>query len=509
MPWDDCAPSNPGDTIWDVVIVGTGAGGGPAGLTLARRGKSVLFIERGEPWDGITPASRTPRFHSVAGRVHSETGSYGQQGAEDQEGAQPTFTVGHAIGGSTAVFAMVMDRFRPVDLTPHRFAHLAPGSLLPVRWPIEYEELEPYYAQAESLFRVRGSADPLTPARGPLREPLPPSDTESRMCQTLARGGLHPYALHYAREYLEGCDGCPNGPCPRACKNDAGRMCVVPAIESHGAHLLTSCLAMKLETRGRAVTAVVCLWKGERVSIKGRIFILAANALSTPVLLLRSANESFPQGIGNSSGMVGCNLMTHVSDWLAVRDPDLDGAVNGRLRNGISLNDFYFRDGVKLGNIHAHAMELAPLLQETDPRLRPGVPAAGITLFATVVEDFPYPQNRVMAKSEAEDRMSWEYHYPDELRARSAQLVSAFSRAIPDCEVVVRQPSGLLNPAHLCGTCRFGDDPRTSVLDRENRVHELDNLFVLDASFFPSSGGINPSLTIVANSLRVGALIAR
>lgn len=500
MLLNECTPSDVQDTTWDVVVIGTGAGGGPAGLNLAKRGKSVLFIERGDPWDGISSASRSPRFHSLDGKVftHADAGKIE---------TQQSFTVAHAVGGTTAVFSMVMDRFRPVDFSPHRFAHLAPESLLPATWPIEYEELAPYYAEAERLFRVRGSPDPLTPMGGALLSPLPPSTTESSIYQALTEGGLHPYSMHYAREHVEGCDGCPTGPCPRACKNDAGRLCVVPAVESYGAQLITNCLVTKLETHGRTVTNVVGRWNGQCVSIKGRIIILAANALATPALLLRSANEDFPQGIGNGSGMVGRNLMAHVSDYLAVRIDGVESAINRGLNNGVSFNDFYFHEGLKLGNIHAHAMDILPLLKELAPHLKTDAPEAGTALFATVVEDFPYPQNRVMATAATEDGFFWEYHHPRELRERSDRLISAFCQAIPDWQVIVKQPSGLLNAAHICGTCRFGDDSTKSVLDRNNRVHELDNLFVLDASFFPSSGGINPSLTVVANSLRVSTLI--
>jgi choline dehydrogenase-like flavoprotein len=498
MPLTECTPSDAQHTTWDVVVIG--AGGGPAGLNFAKRGKSVLFVERGDPWDGISSASRSPRFHSWDRKVIEPHGS-----AETE--TQQSFTVAHAVGGTTSVFAMVMDRFRPVDFTPHRFAHSAPESSLPATWPIEYEELAPYYAQAERLFRVRGSADPLTLIGDSLLTPLPPSTTESRICQTLMEGGLHPYSLHYAREHLEGCDGCPTGPCPKSCKNDAGRLCVVPAVESYGAHLITNCLVTKLETHARTVTRIIGRWNGQRISIRGKIVILAANAVATPALLLRSANDEFPQGIGNVSGMLGRNLMAHVSDYLAVKVDGIESAINRELHNGISFNDFYFHQGLKLGNIHAHAMELLPLLKELAPYLQTEAPEAGTALFATVVEDFPYPQNRVIATTETEDGLTWEYHHPRELRERSDRLISAFSQAIPSWQVIVKRPAGMLNAAHICGTCRFGDDPTTSVLNRNNRAHELDNLFVLDASFFPSSGGINPSLTVVANSLRVSTLI--
>jgi len=130
--------------------------------------------------------------------------------------------------------------------------------------------------------------------------------------------------------------------------------------------------------------------------------------------------------------------------------------------------------------------------------------------FFTIVEDLPYSGNYVIAKPHSDGEIVYTYRYPDELRARATMLREAVKSAVgPRFDVRALRPTGMLNRAHVCGTCRLGDDPRTSVLDRNNRAHDLDNLYVLDASFFPSSGGINPSLTIVANSLRVTDQIAQ
>ena len=502
----DRVPSDPEDTIWDVVVIGTGAGGGPAGLTLARRGVSVLFLEQGSLQQSVASTSNRPHVRTVAGRVDFDEDAHGWPSRTGRRDIKSEFIVGSGIGGTTAVFSMAMDRFRPVDFTPHRFSHLAPSSTLPSAWPIQYEDLDPYYSEAESLFRVRGSLDPLTQIRCALLDPLDPSEVEIRVQRILTRGGLHPYSLHYAREFVSGCDGCMSVCCPRACKNDAGRVCVIPALENHNAHILPDCTIIKLETDGRSVRRARGLWSGREVAIRGRIFVLALNALSTPALLLRSASESFPDGIGNSSGMVGRNLMTHVSDCITVRMEGIGGLSNMALRNGISLNDFYFKDSVKLGNIHAHAMDLSHMLEEKEVGASSGK-SAGAILFFTIVEDFPYAHNRVTPRAGTDDEIYWEYRYPAELKRRNTLLLKDFASAIPGCEIVTMQPSGMLNMSHICGTCRFGDDPRTSVLDRDNKMHDLDNVYVLDASFFPSSGGINPSLTIVANSLRVGSLI--
>jgi choline dehydrogenase-like flavoprotein len=228
--------------------------------------------------------------------------------------------------------------------------------------------------------------------------------------------------------------------------------------------------------------------------------VLALHALLTPALLLRSANELFPDGLGNSSGMVGRNLMFHVLDSLLVHFNDLHGQPNALLNHGLALNDFYTRDGVKLGNIQAHAANLGQFLGEDT--------LASKAHFFTILEDFPYMTNRVMPKRGGDDGVCWEYRHSDELEFRRDMLTNAFVAALRPIRTV-EERRGSLNIPHACGTCRFGADPHTSVLDRDNRIHDLDNAYVLDASFFPSSGGMNPSLTIVANSLRVSALIAK
>ena len=496
-------PSAPQDRVWDIVIVGAGAGGGTAGFNLARHGRSVLFLERGA----------FPRSPNTNGALNGDARSpmdagwwphpVRRKGDSDESSQAP---IGCGIGGSTALFSMVMDRLRPIDFEPHRFAPNDNRTSLPAAWPIRYDDLEPYYGEAESLYRLRGTQDPLTSNATRLLDPPAASRDEGAIHTTLRQQGLHPYRLHYAWEHLADCeDACVRRVCTKACRNDAGRMCVLPALEQHGASILPDCHVINLNTKGRAVVSATCLLKGRRTIIRGRTFLLGLNALLTPALLLRSANESFPHGLGNSTGMVGRNLMFHVSDHLLVRFPDLQGALNTRLQHGVSLNDFYFHDGIKLGTIQSHAADVgltAQALGLDDP--------GGVAVFHTIVEDFPHADNRVIPAPGSNDAVFWEYTYPEELRTRSQMLIRSFSDALRGtCDVKALLPGGGLNVTHACGTCRFGADPATSVLDCDNRVHEVDNLYVVDASFFPSSGGMNPSLTIAANALRVSARVAQ
>lgn len=515
---------DPREHVWDAVVIGTGPGGATAGYALARRGKSVLFLER-----GLDDRAR------LAGQPYTWTGTsdsalrHGWWPAPLQRRSGPhtssTFhPVGAGPGGGTALFGMVMDRFRPIDFEPRRWFPDT-DSALPDNWPISYNDLAPYYDEAEQLYQVHGSPDPLHPL-GRLRDAPPPSSKEQAVADALRACGLHPYRIHYAQQRVAGCEGCAAMLCPRPCRVDANRACLLPAIQHHGARLLTSCRVVRLDAHHRTVRTAVAEWQGRRVEIRGRVFVLAANAFMTPALLQRSTNESFPNGLANSSGLVGRNLMLHVSDFLML---ELKGApwVAPDLAHGLSLNDFYLHDGIKMGNVHMHAVPVTPMATQSFMQMHMKwtnrLPAAAVRLgariasrikrqalnFATIVEDLPYPCNRVSAVAGDCDRVEYEYRFPHELRVRSWQLFLKF-RAHVESRFAVRplRPIGMLNLSHVCGTCRFGDDSRTSVLDPYNRAHDLENLYIVDASFLPSSGGINPSLTIAANSLRAGESIA-
>jgi choline dehydrogenase-like flavoprotein len=411
--------------------------------------------------------------------------------------------LGCGTGGSTALFNGIMARFRPEDFAPRRScAYLTEHTSLPEEWPIDFETMEPFYAEAEQLFRVRGTRDPLAPGtNAPLLPPESPSELDAHLLSRFQRANLHSYITPRAREKLPGCTGCVMALCPRECRNDARRICVDRALQSYGAQLLPNCLVVRFETKGQTVRAASCRWIDREIRIRARMFILSANAFFSPAVLQRSTSERYPDGIASESSMLGRNLMMHVSDQILLKPkkgwPDFPLEMN----EGISLNDFYLLDGLKLGNINGLAASLPPRLASTS-RDAP-------IEFTTILEDFPYERNRVVAHPTQPGDVIWEYSAPHELRYRSKLLIDAFANAVrDDFEVVAKLPLGRLNMTHACGTCRFGDDPQSNVLDRECRVHSVDNLYVLDSSFLPSSGGINPSLTIVANSLRVADTIA-
>ena len=524
----EVAPQDAEGHVWDVVVIGTGAGGSTAGFNLARLGRSVLFIERGKLLHHdptvVRGVRRTGNPETALNHGWWPRPLY-HRGDEDGASVPTRPPIGSGAGGSTAQFNAVMDRFRPEDFTPRRFYSNITDSSLPEAWPVSYEEMEPFYERAETLYRVRGTQDPLQSTGTSLLEPPPESDRELALSDALKGVCLHPYRVHSALEHLPGCSGCPGMLCPRACRNDAARMCLYPALDRHGAQILSNCRAIRFEERGRVVERVICDRNGRRIDLRARVFIVAANAFLTPALLQRSANERSPNGLANSSGLVGRNLMLHASNHIFLK-LKRTGARDFNMNHGLSLNDFYVYNGEKLGNFHAHPIvtrdELITFLvqQYRGVSVLPGrllslITSMGTflsrpwTVFAGIVEDLPYPRNYVAAMAGSDEDIVYTYYYPRELRHRAQLMNDAFENAVSALfDVHLLQPTGALNGSHVCGTCRFGEDPRASVLDRDNRAHDLDNLYVLDASFFPSSGGINPSLTIVANSLRATDKIA-
>ena len=518
--------------VWDVIVVGAGAGGATAGYNLARLGRSVLFVERGKLLHFDRSVVRGAPFSWTDNPEAALDHGWWPRPLlhrEDDDGAAVPIRppIGCGAGGSTAQFNAVMDRFRPQDFTPRRNFRANPDASLAEAWPVGYEEMAPFYERAESLYRVRGTQDPLAPTGAELLQPPPQSDKERGVCSALENVGLNPYRIHSAVERVPGCSSCPGMLCPNECRNDAARTCLYPALERHGAKILANARAIRLESKGSVVERLICEQDRRQFALKARVFIVAANAFLTPALLLRSANDRFPDGLANSSGLVGRNLMFHATNHLFVRLKRTARALEWPMNHGLSLNDFYVYNGTKLGNWHANPLvsrdelsgflvqyyrglsylpgRLLSLIAEKAPSL-----ASSWTVFASIIEDLPYPGNHVAAKAGSDEDIVYTYRYPDELRHRAQLMNDAFKAAVaPVFDVQPLKPAGVINGSHVCGTCRFGDDPRTSVLDRDNRAHDLDNLYVLDASFFPSSGGINPSLTIVANSLRATDKIAR
>jgi choline dehydrogenase-like flavoprotein len=445
--------------------------------------------------------------------------------------------LGCGSGGSTSLYAAALERLSPADFRPRANFPDVNDSTLPEKWPITYEDLRPFYTQAEELFRVRGTPDPLGQGGGILRKPPDLSPRDQHLFDSFGRLGLHPYRVHVGYEYVDGCEEC-GGLCPRGCKNDSGWICLLPALEKYGASILPQCEVLKLEAGSSEVREIRCRRNAKEFSIRAKIVVLAAGAFMTPVLLLNSKSEGWRNGLANRSGLVGRNLMLHAGDFIAVK-PAKRLSTTGPLKC-MALNDLYNSEGEKLGTFQAAGRAVSPgrIMQymrdvaEKDPswwkKLASPTPVwwrklsspavrlialaayyyfKNAPVWASIIEDLPYHDNRVISDPQANNGMRFEYRYPEELKKRVLSFRRRLTKALGPHKMFVLSGENNLNFGHVCGTCRFGDDPATSVLDKNNRAHDVANLYVVDASFFPSSGGTNPSLTIAANSLRVAEVI--
>lgn len=518
---------------WDVIVVGAGMGGATVGHRLARAGKRVLFCELGaEPTlRGAYPEMATPHPDAVLDASQRarllSAGRYADTLIDTSGGRRRSFVpfAGSGPGGSSALYGMALERFMPDDFET--------GG-----WPLSYAELAPFYAEAEALFRVRGDVDPIAAGRlgsiAPPRLLAPPplSAAGAEFAGFLSARGLHPYRLPSGCEFVPGCASCQGYLCPRDCKNDADRMCLRPALQQHRAALLTDCRVLGLRAEGRRITGVHCRRAGGDVELHARVVVLAAGALQTPLILLRSEGHKARQGLGNASGLVGRRLMRHLIDLVLVRPADGAATSFDNRRKELACNDFYGTGAQRLGTVQSFGRLppaemlfgslrddvqasrwgwLAPALALARPGLLPiltDMAERWITL-ATIVEDTPDAANAVAPHPADPARSTLNYH-PTADGLRRVQRLRQQLGAVLRGRRWRRLPQAGNNQrlAHACGTCRFGDDPRSSVLDRDNRVHDVDNLFVVDSSFFPTSGGTNPSLTVAANALRVGARIA-
>jgi choline dehydrogenase-like flavoprotein len=523
---------------WDAIVIGTGMGGATLGYALAKAGKRVLFCEKGmsrlDSAQGLRGAF-AENFFPHAERcqlkhqaILSRAGRYSEEFVDISQRRSRRFIpfIGAGIGGSSALFGMILERAFPADFAPRRYYPHATESTLPDAWPITYADMLPYYEAAERLFRVRGTGDASRGEDFSHLLPLPAlSFAGQRLSQFLAAKGLHPYQLPMACEYVPDCESCLGFLCRRDCKNDSVRICLTPAVRQYGADLLDECEVTRLEAARSEVTSIECRYRGQTLTLRAPIVVVAAGALETPRLLFRSASRLWPEGLANDSGLVGRNLMRHYTDfYIPKRRAGL--ALTDR---EVGFNDLYLCDGNKFGTVQQFSVPTTPaLVGDLEEQLRHHLPWAqrlftaaspvlawfvrarfsGRHAFASIMEDLPYSDNRVFLPSttlpDDQTRVAIEYRLKEEETRRIGMFRRRLREILPSSHFhLLKHAENNARLAHACGTCRFGSDPKSSVLDPNNRAHQVSNLYVVDSSFFPSSTGTNPSLTIAANALRI------
>ncbi|MTH36601.1 glucose-methanol-choline oxidoreductase [Paracoccus limosus] len=511
------------DRIWDAIVIGTGIGGGTVGRRLAEQGLSVLFVEKGpDLGDSRLPASQV-ELQDADSRL--ARGAWPSMISAELDGSWCDIDgmIGASVGGTSANYAATLERPEPHDLddTPGR-PHPTGG------WPVNYETMRPWFELAERYYQISGESDPLDPQPANLPAPprvLPKSD--AALMEDLRRAGMHPYQTHMAVRFVPDCEGCFGRRCPRRCKMDGRSAGVLPALDTGRAEVVANCSVTRIETDASGVAGLTCRRDGQTLTLRARRYVLAGGGLGSPTLMLHSANEYWPEGLGNRHDLVGRNLMFHLSEIIAIWAGNSKGE-NGASRS-ISMRDLYYMQGERFGTVQSmglvagygeilHAMHsrfnrsalrrLRPLRHGLRLPARIAAQVLGqAKLFVGVLEDLPYATNRVLPDPANPELLRFHYDISPELHRRRAAFRKELRAAFRPNRAMFMGQAPELNFAHPCGTLRFGDDPKTSVLDRDCRVHGLDNLYVADSSFMPTSNGVNPSLTIAANALRVADAI--
>ena len=508
---------------WDAIVVGTGMGGGTLGRRLAESGMSVLFVEKGPAGKRAESQSLDPEIgEEIARRVRGFWPTT-MSAVVDDETLEFFGPVGAGVGGTSVFYAAALERLERHDLESTEDMRHPTGG-----WPIGYEAFVPYYQQAEAMYQVCGTPDPLNPMDcQSLLKPPKLSAVDASMMQGFARQGLHPYRMHVGIRYIPGCTECIGHKCPRDCKMDARSAGIEPALATGRAEVLDHCEVRTLHGSSDRISYVEAVRHGEVLKLTGGVVVLAAGGYSSPRILLASASERWPNGCANESGVVGRNLMFHANEFIAIW-PERNGPFERPLKT-ISLRDLYSIDAQRYGSLQSMGLSasygnIVQFLNERFDRsmlrnltflrefLRiPALVATGIfgkaKLFAALLEDLPYSENRILYDRHEPSKIAFTYTVSDELKARHRAFRKALKSALRPMRSYFLNTDLDLNFGHPCGTVRFGDNQATSALDQGCRAHALKNLYVVDSSFMPTSGGVNPSLTIAANALRVADLL--
>jgi choline dehydrogenase-like flavoprotein len=510
-------------THYDVAIIGTGAGGGTLLHALAGTGKRILVLERGD-YVPREKANWSTRAVNLEGRYNTK------EVWRDREGNPLHPHTNYYVGGNTKFYGAALFRLRRED-----FGEIKHWGGVSPAWPIGYDDLEPHYTAAERLYHVHGErgVDPTDPpASAPY--PYPPISHEPRIQQLhddLARLGLHPFHVPLGVMLDEAsprtsrcirCETCDGHPCLVGAKSDAQVVCVDPALRHPNVTLVTGARVSRLETgpSGRAVNRIVVERDQATLGYSADLVVLSAGAINSAALLLRSASDRHPRGLANGSDLLGRHYMGHVNSVLMAVSRCPNPTV---FQKTLGLNDYYFGSPeweYPMGHISFVGKLDADTLRAGAPALTPGftldLMARHSMDFWLTSEDLPDPDNRVTLDREGNIVLAYRPNNETAHQRLTATLEELMKRQTRcgvhghECHVglfsrnlFLGQRIPLAGVAHQNGTARFGTDPRTSVLDVNCRAHEVDNLYVVDGSFFPSSAAVNPALTIMANALRV------
>ncbi|HEY7901135.1 MAG TPA: GMC family oxidoreductase [Caulobacteraceae bacterium] len=512
---------------FDIVVVGSGAGGATLAQRLAPTGKSILILERGEHlpreaenWD--------PRSVFIQHRYRTQDRWF------DSRGHPFTPNSYYYVGGNTTFYGAALMRLRGRDFEEVQHA----GGVSPA-WPLTLTDYGPYYAEAERLWQVHGARGEDPTEEGDEPPYAWPAVTHDPIISQLKthweNAGWRPFSLplgvkldeaHPVTSTCIKCKTCGGYPCLLRAKSDARTLAIEPMLGLDNVTLLPGRKAVRIETdaSGRTVTEVVCETVHGEERWSGDIVVLAAGAANTAALMLASNSPAHPDGLANSSGQVGRNYMFHTLTAMVSMSPR---KVEVTFPKTLAVNDFYFRDprgGFDFPMGHIQLLEYmtgqtleGEISDWLPPALIPG-PLAGavaerLLSMLVISEDLPSPDNRIRLGAQGQIILDYQHNNLDGHQRLVNALCESLDGFVESAHPISQHRMELhsllplYGTAHQLGTVRFGKDPATSVLDPSCKAHDLDNLYVVDTSFFVSAAAVNPTLTTVANAMRVGDIL--
>jgi choline dehydrogenase-like flavoprotein len=515
------APATESET-YDLIIIGSGAGGGTLAYALANTGKKILILERGQELP-VEPQNWDPKAVFIDQRYRTK------EQWLDKKNKPFTPNTNYWVGGNTTFYGAALMRMKKRDFeaVPH-FDGLSPA------WPLSYTDYAPWYEKAEKLWRVHGQRgidindqpdDPPYPYPAVMDDP-----GVAKLKKHFEGIGWHPSPLplgidrdeaHPQTSHCVRCTTCGGYPCMLKAKSDARSIVLDPIRDLPNVTILTGHKVTRIETdgAGKTVTGVVTQTETDTQTFRGNLYALAAGAANSAAILLQSRSANHPDGLANRSGLVGRNYMFHTTSAVI---SVLADRFDSTFPKTFAVNDFYFGEPdfpYPMGQIQLLEYMSGQTLQGQiadiiPPALLPDFMmddvARHMVAFLTMSEDLPREENRVTVSESGQIKLDYT---PNNLAAnlrlthKLEHGLKGFSlrqHTLFEPHFEIDQLLPLYGTAHQCGTIRFGRDPSTSVLDTGCKAHDLDNLYVVDSSFFVSSSAVNPTLTIVANALRVG-----
>ncbi len=499
---------------YDIIIIGTGAGGGTIARKLAPSGKKILILERGHYIPREKQNWSTEEVFLKA-RYKAKEIWLDKKGKEFHPG------IHYCVGGNTKVYGAALLRMREQD-----FGEIQHHGGISPAWPIAYQDLAPFYLEAEEWYAVHGERG-VDPTEPPENRPYPKTALphESRIQELyddLKGMGLNPFPLPIgirtgekkgeAPVVIDRFDGFPD---PSEAKADSHVVGVKAAVEYPNVTLQTGSLVERLETdsSGKEIKKVLVDFQGEKIEYAANIVIVSCGAINSAVLLQKSFSDAHPNGLANGSGVVGRHYMAHNNSAMIALTKRPNPTVFGKT---IGLNDYYFGSddfAYPMGHIQTLGKSDPDMFKEDAPRFAPGFTldylAKHALDFWLTSEDLPDPNNRVTLTKNGQVCLHYQENNLEAHRRLQKKLKWILERT--DCHqhlipnhLYLGKKIPLAGTAHQCGTIRFGTDADTSALNIWCRAHEVENLYVVDGSFFPSSSAVNPALTIMAMALRVG-----